>query len=161
MIDKDIAVNLYDLHDSALVSYGAATDDMAGQLHDLRWKLQRWTTPQGEDVKANALDQIVSINVDTFEISGNVRPVTDEEARIACTVIKKLAYFSKLNDIGLGMLNGLGVAVKAGSVPNLVALSAQIVLDARDLCQKLRNQTAQQQRNDKAEVIRQRLDPKK
>ena len=36
MVDRDIAVNLYDLHESARASYGAATDDISGQLHDLR-----------------------------------------------------------------------------------------------------------------------------
>ena len=155
MVDRDIAVNLYDLHESAQTSYGATTDDIAGQLHDLRWKLQRWTTPPGHDVKANTTDQQISINMDTSEITGNARPVTDEEANIVRTVLRKLGSFSRLNDSGLGMLSGLGVGVKAESISNVIALSAQIVLDARDLCQNLRNRIAQQNRNDKAEATRQ------
>ena len=80
---------------------------------DLRWKLQRWTAPPGLDVKANAMDQKLSINVDTGEIHGNARPATDEETKVVCNVIKKLGSFSKLNDIGLEALNGLGAGVKA------------------------------------------------
>ena len=113
------------------------------------------TIPPGFDVKTNTMDKQISLNIDTFEITGNARPVTNEEAKIACTVLRKIGSFSRLNDIGLGMLHGLGMGVKAESVSNLISLSAQDILDAKDLCHNLRNRIAQQIRNDKAEATRQ------
>ena len=99
------------------------------------------------------MDHQVHINVDTEKVYGTTREVTGNEVRIVCDVIKKLGNSNKLEDIGLAALNGLRDS-------NTITVTAAMVLDAKEQCQAIRKREAQQQRNTKAELTRQRLDPR-
>ena len=121
-------------------------------LHDLRWKLQRWTTLPDHDAQANSLDHQVHINVDMLQVQGARREVTNNEIQTVCNVLRKLNAFNKLDDVGLQALSDLRDY-------SSVTLTAQAVLDAKTQTQAIRRRQAQQSRNDRAESARQRLDP--
>ena len=99
------------------------------------------------------MDKQVHINIGTLQVYGAERDVTNSEIQTLCNVIKKLSCFNKLEDIGLAALNSLGDS-------DSVALTAQAVLDARSQCQSIRRREAQQNRTDRADATKQRLDPK-
>jgi exonuclease III len=152
MVERKAAANFYAMHDSAAATHDATTADITAQLHDLRWKIQRWTTPAGQEVRDNQLDIPVHINIDIGKIQGAHRTITDGEIQNTVNLVKKLATFNKLADIGLPGLSRLDQECS-------ISITAQEVLDARDRCHQLRRAEAQRSRNDKADEIRRQLDP--